>query len=206
MESFDVVIVGARCAGAPLATMLARRGLRVCVLDKDTFPSDTLSTHAIQPTGVQVLERLGILESLLEVSPPMLRGRIVADDVEVEVDDIPAICGAPMISARRFVLDEILARAAAEAGADVRTETTVTELVTEGDRVAGVRTPDGELRAPLVVGADGVRSAVARMAGAEEYHPTPNGRVFMWAYYAADPTDGALWVGKIDDHAYLVTP
>ena len=46
---------GARCAGAPLATMLARRGLRVCLVDKDRFPSDTLSTHGIQPIGVQVL-------------------------------------------------------------------------------------------------------------------------------------------------------
>jgi 2-polyprenyl-6-methoxyphenol hydroxylase-like FAD-dependent oxidoreductase len=72
--------------------------------------------------------------------------------------------------------------------------------------VAGVATAAGELRAPLVVGADGTRSAVARMVGAEEYHPTANGRVFMWAYYEADPTSGEFWVGKIGDHAYLVTP
>src|SRR5436190_10965259 len=91
-ESFDVIVVGARCAGAPLATMLTRAGLRVCVVDKDRFPSDTLSTHVVQPIGVQVLERLGLLKSLLEVSPPMVRGRIVSDDVVATVDDIPAIC------------------------------------------------------------------------------------------------------------------
>ena len=69
---------------------------------------------------------IATLESLLEVSPPMLRGRIVADDVVAVVDDIPALCGAPVISVRRVVLDEILVRAAEEAGADVRTGTMVT--------------------------------------------------------------------------------
>jgi 2-polyprenyl-6-methoxyphenol hydroxylase-like FAD-dependent oxidoreductase len=201
-----VVVVGARCAGAPLAIMLARAGLRVCVVDKDRFPSDTLSTHGIQPAGVQVLERIGVLDSLLKLAPPMLRGRMVFDDSVAIFDDIVATTGAPVLSVRRIVLDEVLVNAAAEAGAEVRTETPVTGLVIENGRVAGVTTPAGELRAPLVVGADGTRSAVARMVGAREYHPTPNGRVFMWAYYEADPTDGEMWIGKIDDYAYLVTP
>jgi 2-polyprenyl-6-methoxyphenol hydroxylase-like FAD-dependent oxidoreductase len=205
-ESFDVIVVGARCAGAPLATMLARAGLRVCVVDKDGFPSDTLSTHAIQPAGVQVLERIGVLDALLGVAPPMLRGRMVFDEDVVVIDDVVAMTGAPVLSVRRITLDEILVSAAAEAGAQVRTRTAVTGLVMDGDRVAGVATAAGELRAPLVVGADGTRSAVARMVGAKEYHATPNGRVFMWAYYEADPTNGEMWIGKIDDHAYLVTP
>ncbi|MGH2988003.1 MAG: NAD(P)/FAD-dependent oxidoreductase [Solirubrobacterales bacterium] len=205
-ESFDVVVVGARCAGAPLATLLARAGLRVCLVDKDRIPSDTLSTHAIQPAGVEVLERLGLLDSLLKVAPPMLRGRMVFDDVVAVIDDIVAITGAPVLSVRRITLDEILVNAAAEAGAQVRTQTTVTGLVMDRGRVAGVNTEAGQLRAPLVVGADGMRSPVARMVGAKEYHPTPNGRVFMWAYFEADPTNGEMWIGKIDDHAYLATP
>jgi 2-polyprenyl-6-methoxyphenol hydroxylase-like FAD-dependent oxidoreductase len=205
-ESFDVVVVGGRCAGAPLATMLARAGLRVCVVDRDRFPSDTLSTHGIQPAGVQVLERIGVLDSLLALAPPMLRGRMVFDDAVAVFDDIVEISGAPVLSVRRVTLDEILVRAAAEAGAEVRTGTRVTGLVVERDRVAGVTTPAGELRAPLVVGADGTRSAVARMVGARQYHVTPNGRIFMWAYYEADPTNGEVWIGKIGDHAYLVTP
>jgi 2-polyprenyl-6-methoxyphenol hydroxylase-like FAD-dependent oxidoreductase len=205
-ESFDVVVVGARCAGSPLAAMLARRGLRVCVVDKDRFPSDTLSTHGIQPTGVKVLERIGALDPLLEVSPPMVRGRMVFDDVEVAMGDIVTLTGAPVLSARRGVLDQILADTAQAAGAEVRTQTAVTGLIEEGDRVTGVITDAGELRAPLVVGADGTRSAVARMVGAAEYHTTANGRVFMWAYYEADPTGGEMWIGKIDDHAYLATP
>jgi menaquinone-9 beta-reductase len=205
-DSFDVIVVGARCAGAPLATMLARAGLRVCVVDKDSFPSDTLSTHAIQPTGVQVLERIGVLDALLAVAPPLVRGRMAFDDGTAVFDDVIAVTGAPVLNLRRITLDEILVNAAAEAGADVRTQTAVTGLVVEGGRVAGVATRSGELRAPLVVGADGAHSAVARMVGADEYHATPNGRVFMWAYYEGDPTGGEAWIGKIDDHAYLAMP
>jgi menaquinone-9 beta-reductase len=205
-ESFDVIVVGARCAGAPLATMLARAGLRVCVVDKDRFPSDTLSTHGIQPVGVQVLERIGVLDGLLELAPPIVRGRMVFDEDVAIIDDVIAIAGAPALCVRRVTLDEILVNAAAEAGAEVRTRTAVTGLVMERGRVAGVTTAAGELRAPLVVGADGARSAVAKMVGADEYHPTPNGRLFMWAYYEGDPSNGEIWFGKIGDHAYLVMP
>lgn len=205
-ESFDVIVVGARCAGAPLATFLARAGLRVCLADKDGFPSDTPSTHAIQPVGVQVLERMGVLETLLKLAPPMLRAQMIFDDEVAVIDDVVAITGAPVLSVRRMTLDEILVNAAAEAGVDVRTETTVTGLVMDSGRVAGVRLRDGELRAPLVVGADGRRSPLAKMVGAREYQRTKNGRVFMWAYYEADPTNGEMRIGKIDDHAYLVTP
>lgn len=205
-ESFDVIVVGARCAGAPLATMLAREGLRVCLLDKDGFPSDTLSTHGIQPTGVQVLERLGVLDSLLKLAPPIHRLRMSFDGIVTPAVDVVAITGAPSLSVRRITLDAILVNAAADAGAEVRTRTAVTGLVMDGGRVAGVTTASGELRARLVVGADGVHSAVAKMVGAREYNQTLNGRVFMWAYYEADPTDGEMWIGKVDDHTYLGMP
>jgi 2-polyprenyl-6-methoxyphenol hydroxylase-like FAD-dependent oxidoreductase len=205
-ESFDVIVVGARCAGAPLATMLARDGLRVCLVDKDRFPSDAPSTHGIQPTGIQVLERIGVLDSLLDLAPPILRLRMVFDDIAAPPADVVAITGAPGLSVRRITLDEILLNAAAGAGADVRTRTAITGLVMDSGRVAGVTTTSGELRAPLVVGADGTRSAVAKMVGAREYHSTPNGRVFMWAYFEADPTDGEMWIGKIGDHTYLGMP
>src|SRR4051794_39435659 len=128
-KSFDVIVVGARCAGAPLATMLARSGVRVCLLDKDRFPSDTLSTHGIQPAGVQVLERIGVLETLLGLAPPIVRLRAFFDDAVVVFDDVIAIAGAPAISVRRIKLDEILVDAAAEAGAEVRTQTAVNDLV-----------------------------------------------------------------------------
>lgn len=205
-ESFDVIVVGARCAGAPLATMLARDGLRVCLLDKDRFPSDTLSTHGIQPAGVQVLERIGVLDSLLELAPPIHRLRMVFGEVSTPAADVVAITGGPGLSVRRIGLDRILVDAAADAGAEVRVQTAVTGMVAEGGRVTGVTTTSGDLQAPLVVGADGTRSAVAQMVGAREYNQTPNGRVFMWAYYEADPTGGEMWIGKIGDHTYLGLP
>lgn len=205
-ESFDTIVVGARCAGAPLAAMLAREGLHVCLIDKDRFPSDTPSTHGIQPAGIQILERIGVLDTLFELAPPILHLRMVFDDVATPVADVTTIAGGPGLSVRRIVLDEILVNAAASAGAEVRTGTPVTGLVMDDGRVRGVRTTSGELRAPLVVGADGTRSTVAKMVGAREYNPTPNGRVFMWAYYEADPTRGEMWIGKVGDHTYLSMP
>ena len=205
-EAFDVIVVGARCAGSSLAALLARSGVKVCVLDKDSFPSDTPSTHAVQPVGVRVLDRLGVLNDLTRVSPPLRSGRLIFDDAVARVPDIEGITGSYVISARRGVMDELLAEAARKSGAEVRTETRVLELVTERGRVAGVRTPEGELRSRMVIGADGTHSFVARAVGAEEYYPTENGRLFMWAYYEADPTGGEMWIGKRADWAYLVTP
>ncbi|HXF29981.1 MAG TPA: NAD(P)/FAD-dependent oxidoreductase [Solirubrobacterales bacterium] len=205
-ETFDVIVVGARCAGAPLAIMLARAGLSVCLLDKDGFPSDTLSTHGIQPVGVQVLERIGVLDSLLGLAPPIRRLRMAFDDAEPTTTDLETVVGAPALSVRRVALDQILVGAAAGSGAEVRTRTTVTGLLWEGRRVRGVTTAAGRLRARLVVGADGTRSSVARFVGARERHRTDNGRVFMWGYYDADPTGGEMWIGKAGDLTYLSMP
>ncbi len=205
-ESFDVIVVGARCAGSSLATMLARAGLGVCLLDKDRFPSDTLSTHGIQPAGVQILGQLGVLDSLLALAPPIRRLRMAFDDAGATTTDLEAVVGGPGLSVRRIALDEILLAAAANAGAEVRTRTAVTGLLRDGDRVCGVTTAAGRLRARVVVGADGARSSVASFVGAKDRHPTTNGRVFMWGYYDADPTGGEMWIGKAGDHTYLSMP
>src|SRR4051794_17459891 len=206
-EQFDVIVVGARCAGSPLATLLARAGMRVCVVDRAGFPSDPPSTHGVQPSGVRILDRLGVLEPLLKVSPPIEHGVAAFEDIRLELGGVSELMGWPMVSARRVTLDALLLEAAAGAGAEVRTRTSVTGLVTEAGRVAGVETTAGELRAPLVIGADGARSTVARLVEAPEYHRTPAGRVFLWAYYeglAAD--DGGIRLGKIGDHAFLANP
>ncbi|MGI8805626.1 MAG: NAD(P)/FAD-dependent oxidoreductase [Thermoleophilaceae bacterium] len=207
VEQFDVIIVGGRCAGSPLAILLARAGLRVCVVDRARFPSDTASTHGIQPSGVQILDRLGVLEPLLKATPPIERGTIAFDDARVELSDFTELVGAPMLSARRVTLDAVLLERAAGAGAEVRTQTAVTGLVEDRGRVAGVKTESRELRAPLVVGADGVRSAVARLVGAAKYHQTPAGRLFTWAYFeGAEADDAHLWLGSIGDHRFLAFP
>ena len=202
-----MIIVGARCAGSPLATLLARRGMKVCLVDKASFPSDIASTHGIQPCGVKILDDLGVLEPLLEVAPAIDHGRVRFDDVGMELDNVAERLGAPMVNARRVTLDAILVDAAAAAGADVRTGTAVTGLVREGDRVAGVKTGAGELRAPLVVGADGPRSTVAKLVGAAEYHRTPGGCAFLWGYFDGVPAgNDGLWLGKVGDHAFLASP
>jgi 2-polyprenyl-6-methoxyphenol hydroxylase-like FAD-dependent oxidoreductase len=207
VRAFDVVIVGARCAGSPLAMLLAREGLDVCLLDRQDFPSDTPSTHGIQPVGVQILERLGVLGRLREVAPPIDEGFLAFDEHRASIDYAAAIVGAPMYNVRRLVLDAILVDAAREAGAELRTRTAVTGLLTSGGRVCGVETTAGPVRAPLVVGADGARSTVARMLGAEEYHRTAARRLFLWSYFEG-VEDGAqrLWLGSIGGDGFLASP
>ena len=198
--------------------MLAQRGLRVCVLDKARFPSEALSTHVIQPSGAAVLKRHGMLGAILDAGAVTLsRLTLVAEDTRLEARIDPEAFGATSISARRITLDQVLIEEAARAGADVRTEARVSDLIWEDDRVAGVKTSSGAVRARLVVGADGLRSTVAGLVGAGEYRVAPPGRMFAWGYFegvgntedrlrlgslqglnfAASPTDGGLYMAAI---------
>src|SRR5829696_7536397 len=134
-------------------------------------------------------------------------GTIAFDDARVELSDFTELVGAPMLSARRVTLDAILIEAAAAAGTEVRPQTAVTGLIEQRGRVAGVKTKSDELRAPLVVGADGVHSAVARLVGAAKYDQTPAGRIFTWAYFeGAHTDDDHMWLGGIGDHGFLAFP
>jgi 2-polyprenyl-6-methoxyphenol hydroxylase-like FAD-dependent oxidoreductase len=205
--SFDVIVVGARCAGSPLAVLLARRGLSVCLVDRDEFPSDTPSTHGIQPVGVDALERLGALDRVRDAAPPIEACFLAFDHHRVSFEDAISVTGAPMFNVRRLVLDEILLDAAREAGVEVLTGTTVTRLLRADGRVAGVETTAGSLRASLVVGADGARSTVARLVEAEEYHRTAPRRVFLWSYFeGVDSNERRIWLGGIGEDAFLASP
>ena len=107
--------------------MLAHRGLRVCLLDRSSFPSDTLSTHLIQPCGVEVLERLGLLDQMLAAGAARVgRFTLVSDDVRIEADTDAETFGAPSLCLRRIKLDQLLIEAAAAAGAEVHTGSGVT--------------------------------------------------------------------------------
>ena len=207
MESFDVVVVGARCAGASLATFLARAGIRVCLIDRARFPSEVPSTHAVQPNGVHVLRRLGVAESLAARTTPVRHGTMALDDLRIPMPDIDERAGAPILNVRRSLLDTALVEAAAESGVDVRARTPVTGLIERDGRVAGVETPSGPVGARLVVGADGCRSTVARLTGAAEYATTAPGRIFAWAYFdgASGHGDG-MWFGRVGGHAFLASP
>jgi 2-polyprenyl-6-methoxyphenol hydroxylase-like FAD-dependent oxidoreductase len=192
-ETFDVVVVGARCAGSPLATLLARQGLRVALVERAKFPRDTLSSHIFEAPGINLLSRLGVLDKVRETSAePVGRIDIRQDEFAARIA-FPARPGdiGGIMSVRRFLLDPILADAATEAGAEVMMETNVTGLAQNG-RATGVRVVSGGservLSARLVVGADGRNSTVARVTGARKYHVVPSERFVYWGFFEdADP-------------------
>lgn len=206
--NFDVAIVGARCAGSPLAAMLAQRGLRVCLLDKSRFPSETLSTHVIQPSGAMVLKRLEMLDSILAAGAVTLSNfTLVVENTRLDAPIDAESFGAPSISARRVTLDQVLVEGAAAAGAEVRTETRVNDLIWEDGRAAGVETSSGMVRARLVVGADGLRSTVAGLVGAAEYRVEPPGRMFAWGYFeGVGNSEDRLRLGSLDGLAFAASP
>lgn len=184
---YDCIVVGGRVAGASSALLLARRGLRVLVLDSGTLGSDTLSTHFVWPRGARRLQEWGILGSLVQRSTPPI-GRISFDPGCVVVSaelELEAWCP------RRTVLDRVLVEAALEAGVDFRHQTGVGDLLEEDGRVVGVRHRDGIERAPVVVGADGRGSMVARQVGAEILAALPPQTAGYYAYFDRLPVDGA---------------
>jgi 2-polyprenyl-6-methoxyphenol hydroxylase-like FAD-dependent oxidoreductase len=215
-DRFDVVIVGARCAGSPLAVFLARAGLSVCVVDQAGFPSDTLSTHMFQLSGIEVLQRLGVLDAVLRLgAPPILDTYMKFEDVDLSgpprlrPDDIPI----PMLCVRRISLDVELVKAATEAGVDLRLHRRVTGLVERGGRVTGVRVTDREgkvstIEADLVVGADGRLSTIARLTGARRYHVTTSERISTWAYFRNVPPEkvGRVFYYRRDDDFVVAAP
>ncbi|HEX8286522.1 MAG TPA: NAD(P)/FAD-dependent oxidoreductase [Pyrinomonadaceae bacterium] len=165
---FDAIVVGARCAGSPLAMLLARKGYRVLVVDKAIFPSDTISTHHIHQPGVKKLKDWGILDKVRASNcPPMTKYRFDVGPFALKGDATPAGEVKESYVPRRRILDTILAESAVEAGAEFRDGFTVTELLWNGDRVAGIRGHDknGVIvteKAKIVIGADGAHSFVAK--------------------------------------------
>lgn len=210
-DSYDVVVVGARCAGAPLAMTLARAGVRVCMIDRSRFPSDVPSTHAIQPNGVAALERFGLIERIRSTgAPPIVQAKVDIDGVVLDYSRDTKYAdqtGSPMFCVRRVSLDQQLLDAAIEAGAEFRPSTSATGLVMDGARVVGVETPDGPIMASLVVGADGPHSAVARMVGSRQSHLTSPGRLFLWGYFeGVRSPPPRLWMAKSGDVGLLAAP
>ena len=209
---YDAIIVGARCAGSPTAMLLARQGFKVLLVDRATFPSDTISTHILWPHGAEILARWGLLGTLaatgappicrhmtFDVGPFALRGAIPDAN-----DGMGGFCP------RRTVLDSLLANAAAEAGVEVREGFTVDELLVTDDTVVGVRGHgrDGgpvEEHARMVIGADGVNSFVARAVRAAEYDVRPVAACGYYSYFSGVRQDDIeLYVR--DHHAFGGAP
>jgi flavin-dependent dehydrogenase len=198
---YDVAIVGARCAGSALALTLARAGARVLVIDRTTFPSDTMSGHFIHPAGVSCLRRLGLYEDLRALGcPPQETMTVDFGAAVVSGRPTPMADGTDHgFAPRRFRFDPMLADAAVAAGADLREETNFVAPLVEGGRVVGLRVARGvrteDIRARLLVGADGKRSRVARSVGAGAYDVHSGQTCTYYAYWeGADVTSPRLFV------------
>lgn len=194
---YDVIVVGARCAGAPTAMLLARKGYRVLLLDRASFPSDTLSTHFIQIPGMARLQRWGVLERVMATRcPPITRGVIDIDGQSADAD-FPVPNGIPGLAGpRRTVLDKVLVDAAVESGAELREGVMIDSLLFDDGRVVGVQghtnnIPTLEERARLVVGADGRNSVIARSVGAEMHDHTPALGGGYYSYWSGVDLKGA---------------
>ncbi|TCK26352.1 NAD(P)/FAD-dependent oxidoreductase [Pseudonocardia endophytica] len=215
VEKVDVVIVGARCAGAAAAAPLARAGRSVVVVDKSRFPSDTMSTHVLVPNGVQELQRQGALDAILAMNPSRSRFLTLQDgDVEIRERFRPFSGIDFGLCIPRTLQDKALVDAARAAGAEIREGVNVDSVVHTDGRVAGVRcrtkTDEYEIHASLVVGADGRRSQVAAEVGSwEPYRSSRNGRGFAFRYVddpMGDDAPDAMQIYREEGDSVLVLP
>ena len=193
---YDAIVVGARCAGSPTAMLLARRGYRVLVVDRATFPSDTVSTHLIHAKGMAALERWGLLDDVAATGCPPIEtysfdfGPFTLAGHPRSVDGV-----ARAYAPRRIVLDKILVDAAAAAGAEVREGFTVDDVVMENGAVVGIR-GHGQggasvtERARIVIGADGRNSHVVTAVHPDQYHEKPMLQWGCYTYWSGLPVDG----------------
>jgi flavin-dependent dehydrogenase len=201
----DAIVVGARCAGSPTAMLLARKGHRVLLLDKTTFPSDTMSTHLVHPPGLASLARWGLLERVAATGCPSVDaysldfGPLTISGTPLPIDGIRRGYGP-----RRTVLDQMLVQAAVEAGAELREGFTVDEILANDGTVTGIRGHDSggrtvTERARVVIGADGRHSTVAKTVQPEEYNQRRSHLAMYYAYWSDLPSSGFETVVRTDD-------
>ena len=193
-EGYDAIVVGARCAGSPVAMLLARKGYRVLLVDKARFPSDTMSTHIIHPPGVDALERWG-LRARLEATgcPPF--GTYSLDVGPIRLAGTPRRAGTPSLCPRRTVLDKLLVDGAVEAGAELREGFRVEEILFGDGRVTGIRGREQggasvTEHARAVIGADGRHSLVAKAVDPPRYNERAPIQSGYYAYWSGVPVEG----------------
>ena len=220
MEEHDAVIIGARCAGSTLATALAERGWDVALVDRDTFPSTTVSTHLLYPNTLARLEKLGVLERLSsEHELTFVAHRLVALGHEIAGRYTPIEGFDLGLVPRRIALDKAGVDTALAAGAKGVFGTRAVDLIgggTNDDPVRGVVLSDGrELRAPWVFGADGRGSMVAGKLGLEKERTQRGELAFSYSYWrgieSRDPVstlqinlDEMLYHGPVEDGLYML--
>ena len=183
---YDAIVVGARCAGSPTAMLLAQKGYRVLVVDRASFPSDTVSTHVIHAPGVAALRRWGLLDRVVASGcPPFDRYSVDFGPFTIAGTPRPVDGSSAAYAPRRTILDKVLVDAAVAAGAEVRERFSVEDVLMEDGAVVGIRGhgAGGKSvveRARVVVGADGRNSLVARAVRPEQYNEKPQ---LLWGYY-----------------------
>jgi len=196
-SGYDVIVVGARCGGSPTAMLLARSGYRVLLVDKATFPSDTMSTHLIHAPGIAALKRWGLLAQLEATGcPPITTYSYDFGPFTICGSQRPSDGVASAFCPRRIVLDDLLVQAAVAAGAELREAFAVDEIVIEDGEVTGIRghAKGGATvaeRARVVIGADGRNSFVAKAVRPEQYNEMPPLQAGYYAYWSELPTEGA---------------
>jgi 2-polyprenyl-6-methoxyphenol hydroxylase-like FAD-dependent oxidoreductase len=208
--AYDVIVVGARAAGAATAMLLARSGLDVLAIERSAFGADTLSTHAIMRGGIMQLSRWGVLDDIVAAgTPPVKRTTFTYGDARVVLDIKDSAGVDALYAPRRTVLDSTLVTAARKAGASIHHGTSVNRLLWRGDRVIGVHatTEDGrsvELFAPLVIGADGIRSTVARHVDSPLTRVGRHLGGSVYGYWSDVETNGFEWVFRPDACAGVI--
>lgn len=210
-KAYDAIVVGARCAGSPTAMLLARKGHRVLVVDRASFPSDTLSTHVVQPLAVAALRRWGLLDRLVATGCPPI-DTYGFDFGPVSVSGAPGMPDSPLAYCpRRTALDKLLVDAAAEAGAEVREDFSVEEILIDDGRVIGIKghSKNGETvteYARVVVGADGRNSRVAETVRAGKYHERPPVAAPYYSYWSGLPMRGRFETYARPNRGFAAAP
>ena len=213
--SYDVVVVGARVAGASLAYELAKAGFEVLMLDKAHFPSETLSTHNFLNNSLAMLREMGVLDRLLETSTPLYnRALIQFDDIVID-GRFPEVDGETQcLCIRRKYLDLMLQEhALAQGGVTMIPGFRLTDVIKEGETVTGVKGVyrNGEaasFRAKLVVGADGRLSTLRGLVNSPCLMSVPTDFASYVGYYEDYKQDGDIHVElyKIGDTMGIVFP